>query len=291
MALGAGIALIFAVLAVMVTTAVSSSGRPVPSTRNAHASLTIGKWRIRVSLRHSKIGPLRVAARNLRNAPGRSWVKHDLVFRNTGDGPITLYGTEDVFWPDGRHPPLVATDLGCGYGWIQVPHHPREGAVICDAVGRLYGVDPHSRVKLPITLEKGRLGMGPLVAGRYVFRHHVEFRRGEPPKISTKRDAARKGVHRKVRIVYRIQRRSLHHPHYCPRRRPNLDPPGHRPPPGFAFNANVLEHRRVPIARRIAHRHGCTIRVLGEVETADLRPNRINVIARHGRVEQVRDVG
>jgi hypothetical protein len=58
------------------------------------------------------------------------------------------------------------------------------------------------------------------------------------------------------------------------------------------YDADRLEHRRLKRARRIAHNHGCTVRVIkrdGEhlPVTDDLRPNRINVAVERGRIRRV----
>jgi hypothetical protein len=58
------------------------------------------------------------------------------------------------------------------------------------------------------------------------------------------------------------------------------------------YDADRLEDRRLRRARRIAHNHDCTIRVVkrdGEFlpVTDDLRPDRINVAMKRGRVRRV----
>ena len=58
------------------------------------------------------------------------------------------------------------------------------------------------------------------------------------------------------------------------------------------YDADRLEDRRLKRARRIAHKHDCTVRVVrrdGEhlPVTDDLRPNRINVAVKRGRIRRV----
>ena len=58
------------------------------------------------------------------------------------------------------------------------------------------------------------------------------------------------------------------------------------------YDADRLEDRRLKRARRIAHKHDCTVRVVkrdGEhlPVTDDLRPNRINVAVERGRIRRV----
>ena len=61
------------------------------------------------------------------------------------------------------------------------------------------------------------------------------------------------------------------------------------------YDADRLEDRRLRRARRIAHKHDCTVRVVkrnGEFlpVTDDLRPNRINVAIERGRIRRVMGV-
>jgi hypothetical protein len=58
------------------------------------------------------------------------------------------------------------------------------------------------------------------------------------------------------------------------------------------YDADRLEDRRLKRARRIAHKHDCTVRVVkrdGEhlPVTDDLRPNRINVAGERSRIRRV----
>src|SRR4051794_22153982 len=55
-------------------------------------ALTTNHWRVQVSVKPSRLGPLVFGAQHLAHAkPTNShpWIVHDLVFRNTGDRPIS----------------------------------------------------------------------------------------------------------------------------------------------------------------------------------------------------------
>jgi hypothetical protein len=188
----------------------SGSGRDahVPSeaaraTGAAQAALTAGRWRVRVAVRPSRLGPIVFAARNLARAkPTNSdpWIQHDLVFRNTGDQQVTFADTRSSrFIGETGHNRLLVADEGCGYS----RKHPRAPvrARACLAYLDLLTVKPHASAKRSITLFKGLPSMKRLVAGTYVFRRPVRFQTGSqhPGEVG------RAGV---VRVVYEIASRS-----------------------------------------------------------------------------------
>ena len=188
----------------------SGSGRDahVPSeaaraTGAAQAALTAGRWRIRVAVRPSRLGPIVFAARNLARAkPTNSdpWIQHDLVFRNTGDQQVTFADTRSSrFIGETGHNRLLVADEGCGYS----RKHPRAPvrARACLAYLDLLTVKPHASAKRSITLFKGLPSMKRLVAGTYVFRRPVRFQTGSQQPG----EGGRAGV---VRVVYEIASRS-----------------------------------------------------------------------------------
>jgi hypothetical protein len=173
-----------------------------PTTGAAQAALTAGRWRIRVAVRPSRLGPIVFAARNLERAkPTNSdpWIQHDLVFRNTGNQPVTFADTRSsMFIGESGHKRLLVADEGCGYS----RKHPRAPvrARACRAYLDLLTVKPHASAKRSITLFKGLPSMDRHVAGTYVFRRPVRFQ----PGSRQPGESGRTGV---VRVVYEIASR------------------------------------------------------------------------------------
>ena len=128
------------------------------------------------------------------------WIRHELVFRNSGDQPVTVADTRSSAFigAAGQHRLLVA-DEGCGYG----RGHPRAPvrAGVCLLYLDLLTVKPHASAKRSITLFKGLPAMNRLVAGTYVLRRPVRFQ----PASRQPGEGGRAGV---VRVVYEIASRS-----------------------------------------------------------------------------------
>ena len=175
-----------------------------PRTRTAQEALIAGRWRIQVSVRPSRLGPIAFVAKNPSRAkPTNSdpWIEHDLVFRNTGDRPVTFADTRgsEFTGEAGRHRLLVA-DEGCGYSQNSQRAPVKAGA--CLAYLDLLTVEPHASAKRSITLFKGLPGMDRLAAGTYVFRRPVRF---QPGKRQPAGDEGQSGV---VRVVYTVASQS-----------------------------------------------------------------------------------
>jgi hypothetical protein len=148
-----------------------------PGSGHAGASATAGRWKVDVSLRPNRIGPVAFAARNLTRAPStdsKPWLNHDLVFRNAGESPVKVDDTRSSsFVGQGGRDQLVVADEGCGYG-SDGPGDPVEAGV-CQLDLDLLTLEPGASEKRSITLFKGLRGMDALVAGRYVFERPVRF--------------------------------------------------------------------------------------------------------------------
>jgi hypothetical protein len=158
-------------------------GEALPSARVAPKALTVGRWRVRVTVNPSRLGPIAFAAKNLVRAErGNShpWIEHDLVFRNTGARAVTFADTRSsAFLGQGTERRLLAADEGCGWAQDSPKAPARAGA--CRASLELIGVRPHASVKRSITLFWGLPGMNKLEAGRYMFRRPVRFQLGDRP--------------------------------------------------------------------------------------------------------------
>lgn len=188
------------------------SGSDADSTSSAEAvvrrpadqeALTIGQWRVRLTVRPSRIGPIVFAARNLASAKRTNsdpWIEHDLLFRNTGNRPVTFADTRSSeFIGRPGKPQLLAADEGCGYARNSPTAPARAGA--CLTYLDLLTVKPHATVKRSVTLYEGLPGMGQPVPGTYVFRRPVRFQPGsEIPGESE----GRSGV---VRLTYQLEAR------------------------------------------------------------------------------------
>jgi hypothetical protein len=172
-------------------------GRPAPET------VTAGRWRVRVTVRPSQLGPIGFAAKNLarpKRTNSHPWIQHDLVFRNTGDRPVTFDDTRSsTFIGQAGHDRLLAADEGCGYA-LNHPGAPATAGA-CQAYRDVLTVKPHGSAKRSITLVRGPPGMDPLVAGTYVFRRPIRFQLGVRPPSAGE---GRSGV---VRFVYTVKRR------------------------------------------------------------------------------------
>jgi hypothetical protein len=169
------------------------------TTGAAHAALAAGRWRIGVAVSPSRLGPIVFAARNLaRPKPTSSdpWIQHDLVFRNTGDQPVTFADTRSSkFVGESGHNRLLVADEGCGYSRMHPQAPVRAGA--CLAYLDLVTVKPHASAERPITLFKELPGMDRLVAGTYVFRRPIRFQ-------AASRQPGGGGRARVVTVVYEI---------------------------------------------------------------------------------------
>jgi hypothetical protein len=180
------------------------SRKAVVEGRPAAEAVTLGRWRIRVTVRPSRLGPIGLAAKNLARAKrtnARPWIEHDLVFRNTGERPVTFGDTRSsTFIGEAGHDRLLAADKGCGYA-LNYPGAPAIAGV-CQLNLDVFTITPHSLAKRSIWLARGLPGMDPLVAGTYVFRRPVRFQfGGELPSDGE----GRSGV---VRLVYEVEGRS-----------------------------------------------------------------------------------
>jgi hypothetical protein len=179
------------------------AARAAPPPAAAREPLTAGRWRIRVAVRPSRLGPIVVAARDLVRAKPTSfhpWIQHDLVFRNTGNRPVTFADTRSSkLIGEAAHNRLLVADQGCGYSRDRPQAAVRAGA--CLAYLDLLTVEPHASAERSITLFKGLPGMDRLVAGTYVFRRLVRFQAGSRQPG----EGGRLGV---VRVVYEIASRS-----------------------------------------------------------------------------------
>lgn len=167
-------------------------------------ALTVGRWRLRVSVRPSRLGPVVFATDNLARATptdSAPWIQHDLVFRNAGDQPVTFADTRSSkFTGEAGHKRLLVAEQGCGYARNSPQAPARAGA--CLAYLDLLTVKPHASAKRSVTLFKGLPGMDPLVAGAYVFRRPVRLQPGSRPPDEGE---GRSGV---VRVVFEIEARS-----------------------------------------------------------------------------------
>lgn len=167
-------------------------------------ALTVGRWRLRVSVRPSRLGPVVFATDNLARATptdSAPWIQHDLVFRNAGDQPVTFADTRSSkFTGEAGHKRLLVAEQGCGYARNSPQAPAKAGA--CLAYLDLLTVKPHASAKRSVTLFKGLPGMDPLVAGAYVFRRPVRLQPGSRPPDEGE---GRSGV---VRVVFEIEARS-----------------------------------------------------------------------------------
>jgi hypothetical protein len=148
-------------------------------------------------------GPIVFAARNLARAkPSNShpWIVHDLVFRNTGDRPVSFADTRgSEFAGEAGHHRLLVADRGCGCA-RNSPRAPVRAGV-CAAYLDSLVVKPHTSARRSITLFKGLPGMDRLSSGTYVFRREVRFQPGR------RQPGEGEGRSRVVRLVYRIASR------------------------------------------------------------------------------------
>jgi hypothetical protein len=179
------------------------SGKAIDETRAGPEALTVGHWRVRVTVRPSRLGPIGFAAKNLVHAKrtnSHPWIEHDLVFRNTGNRPVTFDDTRSsTFIGEAGHERLLAADEGCGYA-LNYPGAPAKAGA-CQAYLDVLTVKPHASATRSITLVRGAPGMDPLVADTYVFRRPVRFQfGGQLPSDGE----GRSGV---VRLVYEVERR------------------------------------------------------------------------------------
>jgi hypothetical protein len=143
----------------------------------AQEALTAGRWRIQVSVRPSRVGPIVVSASHpaqTKPTDSKPWIRHDLVFRNTGDRPVTFADTRSSdFIGEGGRARLLAADEGCGYSQ-DAPQAPAMAGACAAYLDRLK-VKPGASARRSIALWKGLPGMDPLLAGTYVFLRPVRF--------------------------------------------------------------------------------------------------------------------
>jgi hypothetical protein len=179
-------------------------GEAVAGAQIAPKALTVGHWRVRVTVRPARLGPVAFAARNLAPAErGNShpWIEHDLVLLNTGARAVTFADTRSsAFLGQGSERRLLAADEGCG--WAQNSPKASAQAGACQASLEPIGVRPHASAKRSITLFWGLPGMDRLAAGRYVFRRPVRFQLGDRPPGE---GAGRSEV---LRLVYKVEART-----------------------------------------------------------------------------------
>jgi hypothetical protein len=177
------------------------SGKAIDKTWAAPDSLTVGRWRIQGTVKPSRLGPIVFAAKNLartKRTNSHPWIEHDLVFRNTGDRPLTFDDTRSsTFIGEAGQERLLAADEGCGYA-LNYPGAPAKAGA-CQAYLDVLTVKPHTSAKRSIRLAWGLPGTDPLVAGAYVFRRPVRFQLGTRPPSDGE---GRSGV---VRLVYGVE--------------------------------------------------------------------------------------
>lgn len=129
--------------------------------------LIAGGWRVRVTVKPSRVGPLAVAVQNVasgRRTRSRSWITHNVVLRNTSNQTITVGELRrSAFIGDRGHRRLLVADSECYLVCFTVLPAPLT-------------ITPHSSGKLSITVYKALPGMAPLIAGTYVFREMITFR-------------------------------------------------------------------------------------------------------------------
>lgn len=132
-------------------------------------------WRVRVTVKPSRVGPLAIAVENVARA---RWITHDVELRNASDQTVTV-GEErrSAFIGDGGHRRLLVADQGCGYSQGS-PRAPVRDLVCSTVLLAPLTITPHSSGKLSITAYKALPGMDPLIAGTYVFREEIAFRAG-----------------------------------------------------------------------------------------------------------------
>jgi hypothetical protein len=166
----------------------------------AQEALTTDHWRVQVSVKPSRLGPIVFSAQHPARAKptdSHPWIVHDLVFRNTGDRPVSFADTRgSEFVGEAGHNRLLVADQGCGYARNSPRAPVRTG--VCAAYLDLLVVKPHASAGRSITLFKGLPGMAHLTPGTYVFRRPVRFQSGKRQPGEGK---GRSGV---VRLVYRI---------------------------------------------------------------------------------------
>lgn len=176
-------------------------GRAARGTRAARdQALTVGRWRIRVTVKPSQLGPITVTVKNLRRAKpttSHPWIEHDLVFRNTGDQAITFANTRSsAFIGEHGHRQLLVADEGCGYAQDS-PKAPATSGVCNADLPVPVTVNPHASARVSISIYEGLPGMNPLVASTYVFPRPIRFRLGAGGQ--TKRHSA------VLRLVYEVR--------------------------------------------------------------------------------------
>jgi hypothetical protein len=126
---------------------------------------------------------------------------HDLVFRNTGDRPVSFADTRSSEFARGSgHHQLLVGDEGCGYALNRPGAPARAGA--CLAYLDSLVVKPHASARRSITLFKGLPGMNRLSADTYLFRREVRFQPG------TRQPGGGEGRWGVIRLAYRIASRS-----------------------------------------------------------------------------------
>jgi hypothetical protein len=179
--------------------AAGCGGVAIPVAAPAPAAVR-GSWTVTVAVHAPAAGPLMLLTGPLRPAPAsdaRPWLRHTLVFRNTGDRPITFADTRrSAFLRAAGATRLIAADDGCGYA-----RSGRRGPVeagACLLYLDAFTVPTGGSVTRTVTLFRGLHGMGPLRAGTYVFAKMLRFAVGRRPPA----DGAGSTV--AVRLVYRV---------------------------------------------------------------------------------------
>jgi hypothetical protein len=183
-----------------------NAGSAAADTSLAREPLQVGHWRVRVSVEPHRIGSIAFAVTNVSyNGPSSSdfSIKHDLVFRNTGDRAITFDDTRSsMFLGEGPRKRLLAADEGCGYVLNSPQGVAHAGA--CRAYRDLLTVGAHKSAARSIHVSNGAPGMDRLVPGTYVFRRPVHFQPGNRPPDENE---GRSGI---VRLIYHVARSPDH---------------------------------------------------------------------------------
>lgn len=207
-----GLPLVLAVLEVIAALVLTSCGggstTTVTTTTAAVVRMpkvtAVGRWRVRVTVRPARLGPIAFAAENLAPAKrtnSHPWIEHDLAFRNTGARAVTFADTRSAaFLGQGGERRLLAADEGCG--WAQDSPKASAQAGACQASLEPIGVRPHASAKRSITLFRGLPGMDRLEAGRYAFRRPVRFQLGDRPPGNGQ------GHSEVLKLVYEVEART-----------------------------------------------------------------------------------
>jgi len=90
-----------------------------PAAGERGSAAAAGGGVVRVTVSPAATGAIEITAGPVSPAPrndARPWMRHQVVFRNTGGRPVTFaHPRRSAFLGDPRAPALLAADEGCGY--------------------------------------------------------------------------------------------------------------------------------------------------------------------------------